>query len=396
MRTVTILGSTGSIGQQALEVVRHWREPLRIGYLATNANVERLSEQVRTFQPLGVVLMDERAYAQFRRQVSFSGRILCGLEGLQEAAADARNDLVIVSLTGAVGILPTLAALRAGIPVALASKEVLVSAGHIVMQEARQRAVPILPIDSEHSAVLQCLRGEEAESLERLVLTASGGPFRTLPKERFAEITVADALQHPNWRMGQKITVDSATLMNKGLEVIEARWLFDLAPEHIEVVVHPQSIVHALVYFRDGSVKAQLSLPDMRIPIAYALSYPQRHPLAVPRLDLAALGTLSFEPPDYERFPCLRLALEALRRGGTSPAVLNAANEVAVAAFLEGAIRFVDIPRLVEQALAHFPVVETPDLEQVLEIDRQAREFVHALVARGSTRVRVSSTEQER
>jgi 1-deoxy-D-xylulose-5-phosphate reductoisomerase len=380
MRTVTILGSTGSVGRQALDVLRQWREPVRIGYLATNANVELLIEQVHQFQPLGVVLVDERACADFRRRASFSGRILCGLEGLQEAAADPRNDLVLMSLVGAVAILPTIAALRAAIPVALTSKEVLVSAGHIVMQEARLRSVPIVPVDSEHSAALQCLLGEDTAAIEQLILTASGGPFRKLPKERFAEITVADALQHPTWQMGTKITVDSATLMNKGLEVIEAHWLFGLPSERIRVLIHPQSIVHALVAFRDGSVKAQLAVPDMRIPIAYALSYPHRHPLPVERLDLGAVGCLEFEPPDEERFPCLRLARQALEAGGTMPAVLNAANEVAVAAFLQGAIRFVDIPQLIERALEAFPQLPEPTLEQVLEIDRQVRQFVHGLV----------------
>ncbi|MCS6966431.1 MAG: 1-deoxy-D-xylulose-5-phosphate reductoisomerase [Candidatus Kapabacteria bacterium] len=380
MRTVTILGSTGSIGQQALDVLSRWWEPVRIAYLATNSNVELLAEQVNRLQPLGIVVVDERAYMEFRRRFPFAGRVLCGVEGLQEAASDPCNDVVLVSLVGAVGILPTLAAIRAEIPVALASKEALVSAGHIVMQEARARGVPVLPVDSEHSGVLQCLLGEDHASIEQLVLTASGGPFRTLPKERFRDITVADALRHPNWRMGNKITVDSATLMNKGLEVIEARWLFDIAPDQIRVLIHPQSIVHALVYFRDGSVKAQLALPDMRIPIAYALSYPQRSPLAVERLDLAAVGQLEFEPPDEERFPCFHLALEALHRGGTMPAVLNAANEVAVAAFLNGALRFVDIPRLVEEALQHFTVIAEPTLEQVLEVDRQTRQFVHRQV----------------
>ncbi|MCS7176940.1 MAG: 1-deoxy-D-xylulose-5-phosphate reductoisomerase [Candidatus Kapabacteria bacterium] len=384
MRTITILGSTGSIGRQTLEVLRQWPEPFRIGYLATHSNVELLAEQVRTFQPAGVVIVDEQAWKEFRRQVPFPGPVLCGFEGLQEAAAESSNGLVVVSLVGAGGILPTLAALQAGIPVALANKEVLVSAGHLVMRAVEEHRVPLLPIDSEHSAILQCLQGEPDGSVEELVLTASGGPFRTLPKERLAEVTVEEALRHPNWQMGAKITVDSATLMNKGLEVIEAHWLFRMPLERIRVLIHPQSIIHALVYFRDGSVKAQLSLPDMRIPIAYALSYPQRHPLALPRLDLAALGRLEFEEPDTERFPCLGLALEALRHGGSAPAVLNAANEVAVAAFLRGAIRFVDIPRLVEEALGYFDVLPHPTLEQVLEIDRQARLFVHALIADGT------------
>ncbi|MEN3026770.1 MAG: 1-deoxy-D-xylulose-5-phosphate reductoisomerase [Chlorobiota bacterium] len=384
MRTITVLGSTGSIGRQTLEVLRRWPEPFRIRYLGTHSNVELLAEQVRTFQPAGVVIVDEQAWKEFRRQVPFQGPVLCGSEGLQEAAAESSNDVVVVSLVGAGGILPTLAALRAGIPVALANKEVLVSAGHLVMRAAEEHRVPLLPIDSEHSAILQCLQGEPDGSVEELVLTASGGPFRTLPKERLAEVTVEEALRHPNWQMGAKITVDSATLMNKGLEVIEAHWLFKMPLERIRVLIHPQSIVHALVYFRDGSVKAQLSLPDMRIPIAYALSYPQRHPLALPRLDLAAFGRLEFEEPDTERFPCLGLALEALRHGGSAPAVLNAANEVAVAAFLRGAIRFVDIPRLVEEALGHFDVLPHPTLEQVLEIDRQARLFVHALIADGT------------
>lgn len=388
MRTITILGSTGSIGRQTIEVLQQWQEPYRIGYLATHTNVELLAEQVQRLRPLGVVVIDERACAEFRRRFSFAGPILCGIEGLQESAADARNSVVVISIVGAVSIFPTLAALRAGIPVALASKEALVSAGHILMRLARRAGVPVLPIDSEHSAAFQCLLGEEADSIERLILTASGGPFWSLPRERLAEVTVEEALRHPRWRMGAKITVDSATLMNKGLELIEAHWLFDLPPERLGVLVHPQSIVHALVAFRDGSVKAQLALPDMRIPIAYALSYPRRLPLSVERLDLASIGQLHFEPPDPERFPCLRLAWEALRRGGSVPTVLNAANEVAVAAFLSRTIRFVEIPELIERALSYFPYLAEPSLEEVLELDRQVRLFVQQAVLR---RVAVSS-----
>ncbi len=380
MRTITILGSTGSIGQQTIDVLQQWQEPYRIGYLATHTNIELLAQQVERLRPLGVVVVEERAWMEFRRRSSFDGPVLCGVEGLQEAAADARNSIVVVSLVGAISIFPTLAALQAGIPVALASKEALVSAGHILMRQARHAGVPVLPIDSEHSAALQCLLGEDPETIEELILTASGGPFRTTPRERLAQVTVEEALRHPRWRMGAKITIDSATLMNKGLELIEAHWLFALPPERLRVLIHPQSIVHALVAFCDGSVKAQLALPDMRIPIAYALSYPRRLSLAVERLDLAALGQLNFEPPDEERFPCLRLAWEALRQGGSLPTVLNAANEVAVAAFLSRAIRFVDIPELIERALSHFPPLAEPTLEEVLELDRQTRLFVQQAV----------------
>jgi 1-deoxy-D-xylulose-5-phosphate reductoisomerase len=382
MRRITILGSTGSIGQQTLQVLQHWRQRVSIRYLATNTNIELLAQQVERFQPVGVVIGDAQACQRFRQLSAFRGRILCGIEGLQEAAADPENDLVVVALVGAQGILPTLAALQAGIPIALANKEVLVSAGAIVTETARRAGVPILPIDSEHSAVLQCLIGERRDAVERLILTASGGPFRTLPKERFAEITVEQALQHPNWRMGAKITVDSATLMNKGLEVIEAHWLFGLPPERIQVLIHPQSIVHALVEFCDGSVKAQLAVPDMRLPIAYALSYPDREPLALPRLDLSAIGKLEFEAPDLERFPCLRLALEALRAGGTHPAVLNAANEAAVEAFLSGHLRFVDIPAVVEAVLERMPVSAEPDLETVLAADAHARSLARLEIQR--------------
>ncbi len=376
-KRLTVLGSTGSVGEQALAVAASFPERYQVVALAAGRNVEKLAEQVERFRPALVSVAEpEGARALRDRLGPLDVAVRVGAEGLDEVAVcDA--DLVVAGLVGAVGLRPTLAAIRAGRHVALANKEVLVMAGALVLREARARGVSLLPVDSEHSAVFQALSGQPRESLARLILTASGGPFRTWPAERIARATVEEALNHPNWDMGPKITIDSATLMNKGLEVIEARWLFDVAPERVEVVVHPQSIVHSLVEFEDGSVLAQLGLPDMRVPIAVALAHPERLPLDLPRLDLAAIGRLDFEVPDRKRFPCLDLAYAALAADEAAPAVLNAANEESVAAFLNGAIAFPEIAAANQAVLeAHVAgAARSPlrDLDDVMAADSWAR-----------------------
>ena len=369
MKRVAILGSTGSIGQQTLDVIRRLPQHLQVVALAANSDSETLQKQAEAFgvERLGLLDSSESVSARFR--------IYMGVEGLCELVSAADIDVVVVALAGIVALQPTLAAIEAGKTIALATKEVLVGAGEYVMQRAQERQVPILPIDSEHSGVFQILQGNPQKAIERVILTASGGPFRLRPLETFDAITVEEALQHPNWRMGPKITVDSATMMNKGLEVIEAQWLFGLPLERIEVLIHPQSIVHALVEFRDGSVLAQLSQPDMRLPIQYALLYPERIDTGLPRLRLEQVRSLEFESPDLNRYPCLRLAYEAARLGGTMPTVLNAANEVAVHRFLQGQIAFTEIPIIVEKTMeAHQP--EKATLQAVLDADAWAREYV--------------------
>jgi 1-deoxy-D-xylulose-5-phosphate reductoisomerase len=373
-RRLAILGSTGSIGEQTLAVAEAFPERYRVVALAAGRNVAKLARQVRRHRPELVSVADEGAAEQLREHLAGAPvKIEVGAAGL-DAVAVHPAELVVSSLVGAVGLAPTLAAIRAGRDVALANKEVLVMAGALVLREARARRVALLPVDSEHSAIFQALAGQRREDVERLILTASGGPFRTWSAERIASASVEEALRHPNWDMGPKITIDSATLMNKGLEVIEARWLFDVPPERVDVVVHPQSIVHSLVEFVDGSVLAQLGLPDMRVPIAVALAHPERLPLELPRLDLAALARLDFETPDRKRFPCLDLAYQALSAGEAAPAVLNAANEVAVAAFLAGRIPFPAIAQACAGTLAaEGGGGRLRDLADVLEADRSAR-----------------------
>ncbi len=340
MKRLSLLGSTGSIGEQTLAVVAAFPERFRAVALAAGRNVTKLAEQVERFRPERVSVADAAGARELRERLGDAAvEIGVGAEGL-EAVATHPAEMVMSGLVGAVGLEPTLAAIRAGRDVGLANKEVLVMAGALVFREVRRAGVRLLPVDSEHSAIFQCLEGQRRQDVARIVLTASGGPFRTWTREQIASATREQALKHPNWEMGEKITIDSATLMNKGLEVIEARWLFDAPPEQIGVVVHPESIVHSLVEFVDGSVLAQLGLPDMRVPIALALSHPERLPLELPRFDLAALGRLHFEEPDRKRFPALDLAFAALRGGEAAPAVLNAANEVTVRAFLDGRIAF--------------------------------------------------------
>lgn len=380
MKKLSLLGSTGSIGTQALQVVQNLREQgekWEVAALAARSSVNRLEEQARKFHPEVVAAFDEGAALSLRQSLRDTDiQVLSGMEGLCEAAAWPGADLTLNAVVGMVGLQPTLAALQAGKVLALANKETLVAGGAIVMEAARKRNLPILPVDSEHSAIFQCLQGcPERGALKKLVLTASGGPFFGRSRQELAGVTREQALRHPNWDMGAKITIDSATMMNKGLEVMEASWLFDLPEHRIEVVVHRESVIHSMVEYQDNAVVAQLGVPDMAVPIQYALTYPRRMPSPAGELDLCALGKLTFYPPDREAFPCLELCREALRRGGLVPAAANGANEQAVALFLEGKIGFLDIPRLVEAAMdRQAPGVVT--LEAVLEADREARAFV--------------------
>jgi 1-deoxy-D-xylulose-5-phosphate reductoisomerase len=383
MKRLAILGSTGSIGRSTLAVVAEHPEEFSVAALAAGKNVALLAEQIRRFQPVLVSVQDEARAAQLREHIGPgpSPEILTGRAGALAVATASGVDLVVSAMVGAVGLEPTLAAIRANLPVALANKETLVAAGSLVMDLAKERGTPLIPVDSEHSAIFQALQGQRRQDIRRLWLTASGGPFRSWETERLEQVTPAQALQHPNWSMGAKITIDSATMMNKALEVIEASVLFGLPVDQIGVYIHPQSIVHSLVEFVDGSVIAQLGMPDMRLPIAYALTYPRRLPLSSPPLDLCLIANLTFERPDETRFPGLALGYAAARAGGTMPTVLNAANEVAVSAFLEGRIRFLDIPRVVEQTMtAHAPETLT-DLEQILGVNRWAREFAAELIS---------------
>ena len=375
-KNIAVLGSTGSIGRSTLEVVRNLGDRFQITYLTTRGNVDLLREQIALFRPRGVVVMDEQNAAPLRAGLNGTVEVLSGTEGLEEVVTRSDVDIVLSSLVGFAGLRPTLRAVEAGKDIALANKETLVVGGEIIMRRVREQKVRLLPVDSEHSAILQCLQGEDPAAIARLILTASGGPFLRLDRTRFGAITKAQALNHPTWRMGNKITIDSATLMNKGLEVIEAHWLFGVERDRIEVVIHPQSIIHSMVEFVDGSIKAQLGVPDMKIPIAYALTYPERPPGASPRVDFGALREMTFFPPDLEKFRCLALAYRALETGGTAPAVLNAANEAAVELFLEERLPFTEIPALIEEALAaHAPVFHVT-LEDLVRADREARERV--------------------
>ena len=385
MKRIAILGSTGSVGTQTLDVVENFPERYRVTALAAGRNLEVLAEQVRRFRPERVSVADAASVPELRALLGdHEVEIGSGPEGL-EAVAVHDADLVMAALVGAVGLAPTLAAIRAGRDVALANKEVMVMAGALVLRAVRSHGVSLVPVDSEHSAIFQALGQSPPEALHRLILTASGGPFRTWSAAEIASASIDQALAHPNWDMGPKISVDSATLMNKGLEVVEARWLFDVPPQRIDVVVHPQSIVHSLVEFVDTSVLAQLGLPDMRVPIAVALAHPERLPLELPQLDLAACGQLDFEEPDRKRFPCLDLAFEALAASEAAPAVLNAANEVSVAAFLAGRIPFLQIASTNEAVLGEHVAAggatALRDVDDVMAADAWARERAEAWLA---------------
>ena len=376
IHTLSILGSTGSIGTQALDVVR--KLGLRVEALAAYRNVKLLEEQIREFRPGTAVVFEEKAAAELRLAVSdLPVRVLSGMEGLCEAAALPEADMVLNSVVGMVGLRPTLAAIKAHKDVSLANKETLVAGGALVMAAARENGVKILPVDSEHSAIFQCLQGcPEEKALNRLILTASGGPFFGKTREELKAVTPEQALKHPNWDMGAKVTIDSATMMNKGLEIMEASWLFDLPADRIDVVVHRESIVHSLIEYVDHSMIAQLGLPDMRIPIQYALTWPQRHPSPVGQLDLAKACTLSFYEPDYETFACLRACKTAIQRGGLAPAAANGANEAAVPLFLQRKISFVEIGSLVTEAMERQPDAAVTCLEDILNADQAARDFV--------------------
>ncbi|MEM6334993.1 MAG: 1-deoxy-D-xylulose-5-phosphate reductoisomerase [Bacteroidota bacterium] len=375
VRRLSILGSTGSIGTQTLEIVRLFPDRFRVVALVANSNVALLAEQAKAFRPEFVVIAREDCEEAMVAALQGTGiEVRCGEDAVHEAAV--AGETVIAAMVGFAGLKPVLAAVRAGRTVALANKETLVVAGELLVQEAKANEATVLPLDSEHSAIFQCLVGEPMERVDRLILTASGGPFRTWPAERFPTITKRDALKHPNWSMGAKVTIDSASLMNKGLEVIEACWLFDLGPDRVDVLVHPQSIVHSMVEFVDGSTKAQLGVPDMKVPIQYALTYPDRWPAPHKRLDWASIRALDFEQPDLERFPALGLAFDALEAGGTMPATLNAANEAAVQLFLDDRIRFMDIPAAVASAMSRDAGGDPLNLDALAQADAMARRHV--------------------
>jgi 1-deoxy-D-xylulose-5-phosphate reductoisomerase len=391
MKAISIIGSTGSVGVTTLDVVSRFPDRFRVVAMAAGRNLALLEDQVRRFRPqLVSVETPELARDLAQRMPSHKVTILHGTEGVIAVATHPEAQLVVSALVGALGLPPTLAAIKAGKDIAFANKEVLVVAGEVVTRAVREYGVRLLPVDSEHNAIFQCMEGRAAQSVKRIILTASGGPFRQLPADRFNEITIKDALNHPTWRMGNKITIDSATMMNKGLEVIEAHWLFGLPAEKIDVVIHPQSVIHSMVEMIDGSVIAEMAITDMAIPAAFALAYPDRLPLDhLPPLSLIDCANLSFEEPDFERFPCLRLAYEALREGGTMAACLNAANEELVAGFLAGRIRFVDIPRHIETVMSrhHNPPART--LEDVIGTDGWAREAARELIGSDGAAVQV-------
>jgi len=378
MKRITILGSTGSIGTNSLDVISRFPEQFCATYLSAGSNVKLLAEQAKRFRPKGVVIMNTALEAELRELLAGESiEIMSGEEGLCEISRRSDTDFVISSVVGFAGLKPTVEALKAGKDVGLANKETLVVGGEIITSLVEKHHCQMLPVDSEHSAIFQCLVGEAPEFVGKIILTASGGPFRTWSKARFDQITVADALNHPNWKMGSKITIDSATMMNKGLEVIEAKWLFNLEYDNIDVVVHPQSIVHSMVEFKDGSVKAQLGVPDMKIPIQYALTYPERFYADYERLDWRNISKLDFETPDTEKFRCLALAYEAGRKGGSYPAVLNAANEVAVELFLKEKISFLNISELIDDAMQMHDARETTSIDDLIEIDAQTRRYVY-------------------
>lgn len=376
MKNIGILGSTGSIGTQTLEIVRKEKD-LRVVSLAAGRNVELMEEQVREFMPVTAAMWSEEAAADLRvRLKDLPVKVVSGMEGLLEVSTVEKMQVLVTGIVGMIGIRPTIAAIEAGKDIALANKETLVTAGHIIMPLASGKGVRILPVDSEHSAIFQSMHGENRARVSRILLTASGGPFRGKNKEELADMTVEDALKHPNWSMGKKVTIDSASLCNKGLEVMEAKWLFDVALEQIQVIVHPQSILHSAVEYVDGGIMGQMGVPDMKLPIQYALFYPDRRPMDTGRIDLCKLSQLTFEEPDTETFRGLALAYKAAGRGGSLPTVFNAANERAVALFLQKKIRFLQIPELIEACMETHRVVENPTLEQILSAEAETYEYI--------------------
>jgi 1-deoxy-D-xylulose-5-phosphate reductoisomerase len=375
MKRLSILGSTGSIGVNTLHIVGQFPERFEVVSLSAGLNTELLKQQILRFRPKIVSVLNKELSEGLRKELpNIPVEIVHGVEGLIQVATHPEVDQVISAIVGAVGLIPTLSAIKTGKPVALANKESLVMAGKIVMEEAKRNHVQVLPVDSEHSAIFQALLGHRREDVRRLILTASGGPFLNLPSSRLHDVTAKEALRHPRWEMGKKITIDSASLMNKGLEVIEAHWLFNIPIEKIVVLIHPQSVVHSMVEYIDGSIVAQMGVPDMKIPISYALSFPERLDLSLPSLDLSRSEPLTFYPPDPERFPCLKLAYRSIEIGETMPAILNAANEVAVSAFLEGSLKFVEIPLVLQRVMEEHEVKPVHTIEDILRADHWARE----------------------
>ncbi|MGA9231935.1 MULTISPECIES: 1-deoxy-D-xylulose-5-phosphate reductoisomerase [unclassified Exiguobacterium] len=380
MKKVSIIGGTGSIGTQTLDVIAANPEQFQLVSFAFGKNIDVAVPWLNRLRPMLVSVMDEVTRGQLQKLLDYRPTILTGDQGLIDVATMEEADIVITAVVGAVGLRPTLAAIEAGKTIGLANKETLVTAGHLVMKKAREKGVAILPVDSEHAAIFQCLNGERREDVRQIILTASGGSFRDMTRDQLADVTVEQALNHPNWSMGAKITIDSATMMNKGFEVIEAHWLFDVAYEEIDVVIHRESIIHSMVEFNDGAVMAQLGMPDMREPIQYALTYPSRLEIkGGERLNLKEIGRLNFAEASFERYPLLRLAFEAGSAGGSMPSVLNAANEQAVDRFLKGEISFLEIEVSVEAALRAHELINDPSLDQILEADRWARAFVASL-----------------
>ena len=375
MRNIAILGS---IGTQTLEIVRE-NNDLNVVSIAAKSSINKLEEQVREFKPDIVCVYDEKAASQFKVMISDTNtKVVSGMEGLIEAATYKSAELVVTAFVGMIGIVPTVEAIKAGKNIALANKETLVTAGHIVMDLAKKNNVKILPVDSEHSAIFQSLNGENSKEIDKILLTASGGPFRTKTKDDLKTVTLEDALKHPNWSMGRKITIDSATMVNKGLEVLEAKWLFDVDVDNIQVVVQPQSIIHSMVQFNDGAVIAQLGVPDMKLPIQYAIYYPERRYLSGDRLDFGKIGQITFEDPDFEKFKGLELAYESGRIGGSMPTVLNAANEKAVAMFLNRKIGYLEIADIIEYCMSKHNTIENPTIEQILEIENWVNELIES------------------
>jgi 1-deoxy-D-xylulose-5-phosphate reductoisomerase len=374
-RHIALLGSTGSIGTQALQVIDQFPDLFEVELLSAGSNCDLLIQQALKYKPNAVVIIDDRHYEKVKNALAKEDcKVFAGLQSLTDCMSMNSIDMVLSCIVGIAGLAPVYSAIENEIPVALANKETLVVAGELMMQKAKEKNVPIIPVDSEHSAIFQCLVGEHGNAVEKLILTASGGPFRGKKTEYLETVTCEQALKHPNWNMGNKITIDSATLMNKGLEVIEAKWLFNMSLDKIEVIVHTQSIIHSLVQFADGSIKAQLGLPDMKLPIQYALTFPKRLPNDFPRFSFTDYPIFTFGKPDLETFPCLSLAYYASKEGGNKPCVLNAANEMAVAQFLNGKIKFTDIPRIIEKALEAIPYSQPKSIEEYLEVDRGTRE----------------------
>lgn len=376
MKKISVIGSTGSIGTQTLDVVRQ-NNDLKVVALAAGTRIKELEEQIREFMPELVCVGDEKLAKSLRESIAdLSVKVVCGQEGLIEAASYPQADITVMAVVGMMGIVPTIEAIKAGKDIALANKETLVTAGHIIMPLARECGVNIYPVDSEHSAIFQSLNGESGNRPDKILLTASGGPFRNYTKEMLKSVTVEDALKHPNWAMGRKITIDSSTMVNKGLEVMEAQWLFDVPVDRVQVVIQPQSIIHSMVQFEDGAVMAQLGTPDMRLPIQYALYYPQRRPLNTQRIDFFELGSITFQKPDFEKFKGLKLAYDAAAKGGNIPTALNAANELAVAMFLDRKIKYTDIPEIIEYAMNETRFIESPSVSEILDTEA----FVYELI----------------